>query len=432
MKTLINTFKNPSIRIIIIYIVMSGLWIFGSDWVLENFINELLFLGIDLLAVLKGIFFVMLTGWLFYKLIDRNFRAIQESEERYRKLVESLPEVVLVHIEGEIVYINEAGVNITEAKNAEDLIGKHILDFVPPKEYNYTIMRMNKVQEEGESELREQNIMLPNGRYVPVEIRAFQTTYQGKSAVQVIVRDITERKQSAEKIKQLAYYDTTTGLPNRNQLNEYLKNKIKHSKSFSVMLLDLDRFKVINDNFGHDIGDLLLAQVSERLNQCTDKESFLSRYGEDEYVIVLESVEQKAISQTVEKMIDELSSPFHIKGNEMYMTPSIGISVYPKDGASIDALIKNADTAMYAAKGEGRNSYHFYDLKLHKKNQRKMQLEQSLRKAVEHNELTLYYQPQVDLSTGKFVGIEALVRWHQKELGFISPLEFIPIAEETG
>jgi diguanylate cyclase (GGDEF)-like protein len=264
----------------------------------------------------------------------------------------------------------------------------------------------------------------------------FQTTYQGEDAVQIIVRDITDRKKAQEQVNYLAYYDSLTGIPNRNLLYEYLDEVVVRNKDnkkiIAVMFLDLDRFKMINDTFGHSFGDLLLQKVTTRLSKCLGKEGKLFRYGGDEYVIVLNQPESSRVSQVAEKLIDVLSSPFFIQGRQTFISTSIGISVYPKDGYSVETLIQNADTAMYCAKENGKNNYQNYSVSLNIINNRKMEIELGIRKAIENNEFSLFYQPQVDLKTKKIIGLEALIRWKHPEYGFISPAEFISIAEETG
>jgi diguanylate cyclase (GGDEF)-like protein/PAS domain S-box-containing protein len=429
---LLKKYLNPSIRIISIYFLFGILWVFFSDWLLTKFIPTPDYLGTHSIEIFKGCFFVVLTSWVFYQLINKNFKNIHESEDRYRKLVENSPEIILVHIDGEIVYVNQAGVNFVGAENPTAIIGKQILDFVTNDEYDYTVSRMKKVKEEGKIELAEQKALLPNGHQVSIETMAFKTTFQEKEAVQVIVRDITEQKSAAEKINYLAYYDTLTRLPNRNALNKYIENMINTKENFAVMLLDLDRFKNINDNLGHAVGDRLLKQVSRRLMECLEAETFISRYGGDEFVILLESARHEKATKAARAIIEELSQAFLVEKNEFYITPSIGISIYPIDGTQAEELIKNADTAMYAAKDGGRNNYRFFDYKLNKENQRKMDLEQGIRKALKNEEFQLFYQPQINLKTGEVIGVEALIRWQHPIEGMISPSEFIPIAEDTG
>ncbi|WP_243385924.1 EAL domain-containing protein [Bacillus kexueae] len=428
--------KNPSLNIVVIYITLSGLWIFGSDWVLTQFIPNIELFETYMFSVMKGMAYVFLSGWFFYSLIHRNFISIQESEDRYRRLVEHSPEVILVHIKGKIVYVNDAGVRLARANSASEIIGRNIFDFVPEENREYIETRMRKVYAEGTISVDTVEIEVAGGKRVPVQTTAFKTSFERQTAIQVIIRDISEQKKSEEKVRYYAYYDVVTGLPNRHHLIEHIqkvKEKvIQENKGFSVMLLDLDRFKIINDTLGHDVGDQLLKEVSNRLVTCLEEKTFISRFGGDEYVIVIESTDEDVVGKVAKKIITELSIPFQLNQNEVYITPSVGISMFPVDGYEIDSLIKKADIAMYSVKQKGRNDFSFFDSRLFEKHHRKMSLEHDLRKAIDYDELFLVYQPQIELSTGKIIGVEALVRWKHPNLGIISPNEFIPIAEETG
>jgi diguanylate cyclase (GGDEF)-like protein len=273
-----------------------------------------------------------------------------------------------------------------------------------------------------------------DGRPIDVEMTTTTILYEGRRARQVVGRDISERKLAERTIQTMAFYDTLTGLPNRNKFKQHLNEVLNRSESemLAVLFLDLDRFKIINDTKGHSTGDLILQKVACRLEDCVLKEGMVSRQGGDEFIILLENTNKERVTQLAQRIIDDFSHPFEVHCEEFFVTPSIGISLYPCDGENEEALIKNADTAMYKAKDLGKNNFYFYSSSLHGSSHRKMELENRLRKAFELEQFELYYQPQVNLKTGKIVGIEALIRWHDPENGFISPSEFIPLAEESG
>jgi diguanylate cyclase (GGDEF)-like protein len=232
----------------------------------------------------------------------------------------------------------------------------------------------------------------------------------------------------------MAFYDTLTGLPNRNQFRNHLNDVLQQqqTKMHAVIFLDLDRFKIINDTKGHSVGDIILQKVAGRLEKAVHNEGLVSRQGGDEFIIVLEDVDKENASQVAKRILNEFSHPFEVNNEEFYVTPSIGISIYPTDGSDEETLIKNADTAMYQAKDRGKNNYQFYSNNLDGISTWKMKLENWLRRAMEQNQMTLHYQPQFDLVTGEIVGVEALIRWNHPEYGYIAPSEFIPLAEETG
>ncbi|MFA4134633.1 MULTISPECIES: EAL domain-containing protein [unclassified Brevibacillus] len=248
--------------------------------------------------------------------------------------------------------------------------------------------------------------------------------------------DITERKKAEETIRYMAHYDSLTNLPNRTLFHEklaeaMLKAKQKDEK-IGVMFIDLDRFKNINDTLGHSIGDVLLQAVANRLICCLRKEDSVSRLGGDEFAIFLTGATHKEAGEIAQRIITSMSESITLDHIEIFITPSIGISMYPDDGDDIEALLKHADAAMYLAKEQGKNNYQFFSEELHQVLAKKLQLERELRKALDEKQFTLHYQPKIHLQTGQIIGMEALIRWDHPDLGLIPPIQFIPIAEETG
>lgn len=253
----------------------------------------------------------------------------------------------------------------------------------------------------------------------------------------VTFKDITERKQLEEEIKYLAYFDSLTDLPNRVLLNDRLKQGLSDAKingqKIAVLYLDLDRFKLINDSLGHSYGDLLLRDVAKRLRVSIPKDAIVSRQGGDEFTIILSNIiSEKDVSKVVEQVTESFSKPFYLKGNEVYIKTSIGISLFPNDGDTAEVLIKNADAAMYKSKEISGTSFHFFKSEMSNRNLESIKLENALYKALDQDELVIYYQPQIDSKTNTIIGAEALLRWNHPTEGMISPVEFIPIAEETG
>ena len=244
-------------------------------------------------------------------------------------------------------------------------------------------------------------------------------------------------EERTSEIRYLAYYDSLTELPNRVLLNDRLNQEITKAQmtgtKIAVLYLDLDRFKMINDSLGHSYGDLLLSDTAKRLSSIIPTNAIISRQGGDEFTIALPNINDKHdVIQIVKKVIDSFSTPYHLKGNEVYIKTSVGISIYPDDGDSVEILIKNADTAMYKSKEISGNSYHFFRTGMDHRTFETMKFENALYKALELDELEIYYQPQIDNRTNTVIGAEALLRWNHSKDGMISPAEFIPIAEDTG
>lgn len=252
-----------------------------------------------------------------------------------------------------------------------------------------------------------------------------------------VFADITQRKQNEEDLRFLANYDALTGLPNRTLLNERLDRAIirahRNKRGLAVLFTDLDRFKQINDTMGHKAGDVLLREVAARMTAAVRKEDTVARLSGDEFLVILEEVKTRDdVAVAARKIIELFAKPFPLEDGEVMMGQSIGIAFYPDDGQDVTTLLKNADTAMYAAKERGRNNYQFYDAAMSAGSQRRMDLENAMRHALANREFHLVYQPKQNVKTGEIVGCEVLLRWQSPTLGAISPAEFIPIAEESG
>jgi diguanylate cyclase (GGDEF)-like protein len=251
------------------------------------------------------------------------------------------------------------------------------------------------------------------------------------------VRRIVEASRAQRHVRQLAYKDTLTDLPNRVMFMDHLSQRLAHAnergQQMAVLFLDLDRFKYVNDTLGHDIGDHLLTSVARRLKHCIRGGDCVARFGGDEFTIALEDIVSPASAASVaaQKIIRALTAPFEIDGHDIFISTSIGISLYPGDGTEVSELLKHADTAMYRAK-KNNSGYAFYEAGMEASLSAQVQLENALRRAVERDELTVYYQPKAAVANGRLIGSEALVRWRHPERGLVSPAEFIPVAEETG
>jgi len=251
------------------------------------------------------------------------------------------------------------------------------------------------------------------------------------------LRHAIERKHAELRLMHVTHYDSLTGLANRALFQSRLDHALAVAKRrkllAALLVLDLDRFKGVNDTLGHHAGDQLLVLVAERLRACVRESDTVARLGGDEFTVILNDVTSaEEVSVVARKILAALSGPFHLEDHEIYVTPSIGITLYPHDGVTPTGLLKNADAAMYQAKNLGRNNFQFYTADMNRRSVARLKMESGLRQAIDRSELVLYYQPKIDITTGIITGMEALVRWNKPDTGLVPPVEFIPIAEETG
>ena len=486
---------------------------------------------------------------------------LKESEERYRRLVELSPVAMAVHSGGKIVYANAAAAKLLGASEPAELVDRPVLSVVHPDDQALVMERVALMMDGNQVDLTEERFVRLDGGIVDVEVAASPIIFNGKQAIQVAVRDVTEHKQALaavveakERVEQLyrvmpsavftvdkearitsfndkaveitgyeaaeiigkkctvfslnpctskcglfsadvqkpimgrectirrkdgeirtlsknvdmvcdvdghviggvesfediterkhaeemlnymAFYDLLTDLPNRTLLSDRvitaIANAHRSGSMMALLFLDLDRFKTINDTLGHTVGDQLLQGVAERLKGCLREGDTIARLGGDEFTLLLPQIASVDDATSVaQKVIDVLKPSFNFEGRELHITTSIGIALYPSDGKDVQSLLKNADTALYRAKEQGRNNYQLYAPSMNAKAFERLAMEVSMRKALDREEFTIYYQPQVDLQTGAIIGMEALIRWMHPDLGLVYPTEFIPMAEETG
>lgn len=348
--------------------------------------------------------------------------------------------VVVGELDYRILSVNPAFGRITGFKS-EEVIGKHFLFLAMGKQPRafYESVEAHLLRHKhwaGEINIRTRN---RKGILAWLEINQVHDNKGETSHFVAVFTDITARKKAEEDLRVLANFDPLTGLPNRtlfqDRLNQAITKAHRNEQLVALFFLDLDRFKHINDSMGHHIGDLLLKAVSQRLQDAVREGDTVARLGGDEFTVILEGINRsEAVTLVAEKVLKAFEQPFLLDDKHLTISPSIGISLYPNDAEDASSLIKYADTAMYHAKSLGRNNFQFYTSKLNEYAMRHVQLEAGLKQAISKNELSLVYQPKYDItgSNNKIVGLEALLRWHSEELGFISPGEFIPLAEETG
>lgn len=365
--------------------------------------------------------------------------ALRSAETRYRDMVENANDMIYVHdLRGTLMSINATAEHLTGYRR-DELLGKDVALFVAPESlplvhaaFNRSVTQLRHVKP------FEIDVLCKDGRRLPVEISA-RVVNEGNRivAIEGIARDLRERKRAEATIRRMAFYDVLTNLPNRVLFDEYLRNALalakRHDRNLAVLFVDLDRFKLINDALGHHTGDLLLQGVAQRLVPCVRDGDIVARMGGDEFTILLpDIIAADDATDVAQRLLHALATPFTIGDTELFVSASIGVSVYPADGDDAETLLKHADTAMYRAKDGGRNAHQFYMAAMNLATHKQHQLEQHLRRALERDEFALFYQPRIELQTGTLVGAEALLRWQHPQWGLINPADFIPLAEETG
>ncbi len=370
---------------------------------------------------------------------------LRKSEMKNRALIDVLPDLLLrISQEGRILELRETS-GFDKVFSGAGLLSRKINEVFTEEVSRPIVQNLHRALTVGGMQFFEHNLQ------VGQEVRYYEWRIvgSGKEEAVAIVRDITDRKRIEDRVYRLAYHDILTGLLNRNSFKEHLAQALamaqRNGSHVATLFLDLDRFKRINDTFGYRVGDLLLQNVAERIKEGIRKSDRsarhveaeisdnVSRLGGDEFTVLLPEIKNVQDSAKVAKRIlDFVARPLVIAGHEIFITGSIGITVSPMDGEDPDTLLKNADAAMYSAKEQGRNNFQFYSESMNASSFERLSLENALRKALDRQEFLIYYQPQINIDSGKIVGMEALLRWNHPELGLVPPNDFIPLVEENG
>ena len=371
---------------------------------------------------------------------QRAERALRESEEQFQQLADNIPQMCWITDASQriVVYLSPAFETITgrtvEVAKANSRI---LVKIVHPDDRRRIQVARRNAAIGGYDEIF--RLVRPDGSIRWMHDRAFPIRDASGQVYRVagIAEDITDRKHAEERVLHLAHYDALTNLPNRvlcyDRLKQALAQARRNAWSVAVMFVDLDRFKNVNDTLGHAIGDTLLQQASERLSRCIRSGDTVGRYGGDEFIVILSNLDGAQDTGVVaQKITAAFAEPFMLNDSQAYVTASVGIALYPGDSSDQDELVRDADTAMYRAKELGRNNFQFYRASMNERAHEKLNLENDLRGALERHEFRLYYQPKASLSGGEITGFEALIRWQHPERGLVSPVEFVPLLEETG
>jgi diguanylate cyclase (GGDEF)-like protein/PAS domain S-box-containing protein len=391
---------------------------------------------------------------------ERIAAQLETSEKMYRYLVDSSPDIIYtLNHEGCITFVNDRVQQVLGFER-DELLGRHYSVLVRDDDQERARRAFGDDRDPARGKGRrlttgthtaELRLKCKSGtdRTFSITLRAMAPNAigmhaDGQAAVHHeffgtygVARDITDRKRAEEMISYQAYYDVLTDLPNRVLFKDRLGLAVIQAKrklaELAVMFIDLDRFKLVNDTLGHVKGDELLQQVARRLKDCMRRGDTLARQGGDEFTIVLPELNDREDARAIaDQFLESLAAPFDLDGHQVHISASIGIAIYPHDGETIDELLRHADIAMYQVKGQGKNGHSFYQVSMQDASHQKIALERSLRKALELNQLEMYYQPQIDIATGRIVGAEGLMRWNHPQRGLLSAGEFLPFAEDNG
>jgi diguanylate cyclase (GGDEF)-like protein/PAS domain S-box-containing protein len=366
---------------------------------------------------------------------------LRRAEEKYRTIFEdAVVGIFQATPEGRPLSVNRALAQMHGFDSQEQFLteisdweSELFVDSIQSQEFRHELVR-NGVVRSAEIEVYCRD---RTKKWALLNVRAVRDSDGNIVLHEGTVEDITDRKVAEDRAQFLAYYDALTGLPNRTLLRDRLETALasarRRNEKIAVLFLDLDRFKVINDSLGHSIGDLLLQEVAERLKKWARAQDTVARIGGDEFIIALIAIRDLAdAAVAAERILAALTDEFVVQGHCFRVSCSIGVSIFPDHGADAESLIKNADAAMYCAKDQGRNNFRFFTHEMNKQVTERLTLENGLRLALERNELFLMYQPQMEIATGRIIGLEALVRWRHPESGLVPPDKFIPVAENCG
>ncbi|MEL3973036.1 EAL domain-containing protein [Rossellomorea oryzaecorticis] len=362
---------------------------------------------------------------------------IEVSEEYYRSLFDNNTDFVYsTDLKGRFTSLNPSFIK-TFGYSEKELIGKNALNYIMQQDQQRVRRHFYRAMD-GREQYYDLPIATKDGRINHFQIKNIPITVNGQCVgIFGIGKDVTQQRQSEKKITQLAYYDGDTDLPNKQKfrdiIDEHIHRAKKKKRELAVLFMDIDRFKIINDTLGHRAGDLIIKELAQRLGETLPRGAYLGRFSGDKFTVLLsKNVNEESITTLTDAILKAIRAPFFYKGKEFYMTVSIGVGIYPRDGEKTSEVLRNADAALNQAKSRGGNNTVYFSRDMNEETLRKVEMEAQLRKAIVKNELYIVYQPIIEVPNESLIGCEALLRWQHEETGLISPAEFIPLAEEIG
>lgn len=435
-----------ALKIALIYGAFAAFWIIFSDRFIELFVSDAL--SLTQLQTIKGLLFVLVTTVLVGLLVHRSLlsqnrliKSLQSNRQRLDLILNTVPCGIMENdIAGRMIYSNRAHHDML-GKSPGSLVGQYIWDLQPDEVGRRYIKNSLEtlLRERPQPEVLVTRNRTASGEIVDLEVSWDYLHNQNGQLTGFIsiITDITERVKQEQKILHLAHYDSLTELPNRflslDRLGNLIKSNSRGKEQVAVLFMDLDNFKKINDSLGHETGDLLLKQAANRLRSRIRDGDTVGRLGGDEFIVLLGQLKDSDDATIiVRKLLAAFRTPFNLAGRELKMTVSVGVAVYPNDASDASQLLRHADMAMFHAKDNGRNTFAYFTPTMTEAASRRLLIEEQLQLALDRDELSVVYQPQIAMADGHIIAAEALLRWRNPELGFVPPDEFIRVAEQTG
>jgi diguanylate cyclase (GGDEF)-like protein/PAS domain S-box-containing protein len=440
-----DNIQNESLKIVLFYFAFGVTWIVLSDWMLGILVNDEMFYKIQ---TYKGLIYIAITSLVIFLLVNNRIAELKKKSAALMinqktlsgqvKLNDSIVNhspVIIVRMtaDGVILNMNDFGCQLLGYKR-EEMINRNWIDLLVTKNKEENVKRLfETILEKGNIKNVEEQIIKKNTQVLNTRWFGVVDKYGKEDSILAVGVDITEEKKLQKDLEKMVFIDQLTGLPNRVFLEKSLMELINSNQQFSIALINVDNFKHVNNSVSYSIGDELLIAIAKALEDLVEKDDFIVRFSGDEFVYVyMKDVNRERLEEKVKALNNRFDRIWPIENYEFYTTVSIGVSRYPLDGDRYSTILRNANITMEQVKKAGKNSYLFYEEEFKWRNLDNILLVKKMQRAIDNEKFELYYQPLIDIETGKITALEGLLRWPDEEKGFISPGRFIPLSEETG
>ena len=437
--------QNESLRIVLIYFIFGVAWILLSDWILGILVDDEMFSKIQ---TYKGLIYIVVTSLVIFSLVNNriaelkkkstalmaNQKALSGQVKLNDNIVNNSPVIIVrMNAKGLILNMNDFGCQLLGYKRKE-MINKNWIDLLVMREKEENVKKIFEIiLEKGSIKNVEEQIMKKDGEILDTRWFGVMDRYGENDSILAVGVDITEERKLQDNLEKMVFIDQLTGLPNRVYLEKTLTELIDSDQQFSIALLNIDNFKHVNNSVSYSVGDELLITIAKALESYVEGDDFIVRFSGDEFVYVyMNDINRERLAEKVKILNNKFDRIWPIDNYEFYTTVSIGVSRYPLDGDRYSTILRNANITMEQVKKAGKNSYLFYEEEFKWRNLDNILLAKKMQRAIDEETFELYYQPMIDIKTGKIDALEGLLRWPDEEKGFISPGRFIPLSEETG